>query len=95
MPCLTQVAIRRLQYLYIFGDNFDTRDGTGERDYIHVEDLASAHISALIYATSNTGFEAVNIGTGYGITVNEMLNTFMKISGKKFHLKLYLIAMVT
>ncbi|MDP5360764.1 MAG: GDP-mannose 4,6-dehydratase, partial [Paracoccaceae bacterium] len=72
-----------LDHLNVFGDDYDTRDGTGERDYIHVEDLADAHLAAVRYAQDHKGCEAINIGTGHGTTVLELLAAFEEASGKK------------
>lgn len=76
MPFVAQVAIGRRDRLAIFGDDYDTRDGTGERDYIHVVDLAAAHLAALEYSTRTDGCEAINIGTGRGITVRELVAAY-------------------
>ena len=72
----------------IFGDDYDTRDGTGERDYIHVVDLAKAHVAALDLAASGVQFEALNIGTGSGTTVLELLREFERCSSRTipFHI---------
>lgn len=67
---------------YIYGDDYETRDGTGERDYIHVEDLARAHLAAVDYAAAHAGCEAVNVGTGQGATVLEMVRAFEAASGR-------------
>lgn len=83
VPYIAQVAVGRLDHLNVFGDDYDTRDGTGERDYIHVEDLADAHLSAVRYAQDHKGCEAINIGTGHGTTVLELLAAFEEASGKK------------
>lgn len=82
LPYIAQVAVGRLSALRVFGNDFDTRDGTGERDYIHVEDLARAHIAALAYSMQNSGCEAVNVGSGQGVTVLEMLRAFEAACGK-------------
>lgn len=82
VPYIAQVAVGRLQRLAVFGADYDTRDGTGERDYIHVEDLARAHLSALNFAAGKTGCEAINVGTGRGATVFEMVRAFEKASGR-------------
>lgn len=76
MPFVAQVAIGRRDRLAIFGDDYDTRDGTGERDYIHVVDLAAAHLAALEYSVRADGCEAINIGTGRGITVRELVAAY-------------------
>ncbi|WP_127904124.1 UDP-glucose 4-epimerase GalE [Solirhodobacter olei] len=88
MPYITQVAVGRLACLSIFGDNYETRDGTGERDYIHVEDLASAHLAALEFGACHVGCEAINIGTGHGVTVLEMIEAFEAASGRKIRFKI-------
>ena len=80
VPYISQVAVGRLKHLNVFGNDYDTRDGTGERDYIHVEDLARAHLAAINFTGENTGCEAINIGTGQGATVLEMVNAFEKAS---------------
>lgn len=82
MPFLAQLAIGRREQLAIFGSDYATRDGTGERDYIHVEDLAAAHLAALSYTARTRGYEAVNIGTGRGYTVMEMLAGYERACGR-------------
>ncbi|MGH1354066.1 MAG: UDP-glucose 4-epimerase GalE [Thalassovita sp.] len=82
MPYISRVAAGRLKELQVFGGDYPTRDGTGERDYIHVEDLASAHLAALEYTTHSTGCESFNIGTGTASSVLEMLQAFEKAAGK-------------
>ena len=83
MPYITQVAVGRRDHLSVFGDDYDTPDGTGVRDYIHVMDLAEGHIKALEYAMSHTGEEVFNLGTGTGYSVLDMVKAFEKASGKK------------
>lgn len=83
MPYISQVAIGKLARLGVFGNDYDTRDGTGERDYIHVSDLASAHLKAIEYAAKSRGCVAINIGTGKGSTVLEMLRSFERASGRQ------------
>lgn len=83
MPYVSQVAAGVREKLYIFGGDYDTRDGTGARDYIHVEDLASAHLSALRYLEHFRGAEVFNIGTGRNVTVLELLKTFEKVNNKR------------
>lgn len=80
MPFISQVAVGKRDILKIFGNDYETRDGTGARDYIHVEDLANAHIAALHYLDENSGFNVFNIGTGQNTTVLEMVNTFSKVN---------------
>lgn len=82
MPFVAQVAIGRREKLAIFGDDYDTRDGTGERDYIHVVDLADAHLAALRYVMRTTGCEAINVGTGNGITVKELVAAYERACGR-------------
>lgn len=82
MPFVSQVAVGKLVKLQVFGDDYDTRDGTGERDYIHVQDLADAHVAAVEYAATHTGAEAINIGTGQGVTVLEIVKAFEEASGR-------------
>ena len=82
LPFIAQVAVGRRQHLNIFGDDYDTRDGTGVRDYIHVSDLADGHAAALNYFTRMSGVEVFNLGTGNGISVLEMVEAFKRASGK-------------
>lgn len=82
LPYIAQVSVGRLARLSVYGDDYDTRDGTGERDYIHVEDLARAHLAALGYTERTTGCEAINVGTGRGATVLEMVRAFEAASGR-------------
>ncbi len=81
MPYIAQVAVGRLEKLNVFGDDYNTPDGTGIRDYIHVVDLAKGHIKALEYAADHTGCEAVNLGTGCGSSVLQVKDAFEKASG--------------
>lgn len=83
MPYITQVAVGKRQELSIFGDDYETVDGTGIRDYIHVVDLAKGHVKALEYLSDYKGIEAFNLGTGKGHTVLELIQTFEKVTGKK------------
>ena len=80
MPYITQVAIGRREKLTVFGSDYDTPDGTGVRDYIHVVDLAEGHLCALRYAQSHTGCEIFNLGTGHGVSVLELVNTFSSVN---------------
>jgi len=82
LPYLAQVASGRRPLLTIFGDTYPTRDGTGERDFIHVMDVAQAHLAALERSQSASGFQALNIGTGHSVTVRELVATFSKITGR-------------
>ena len=83
LPYIAQVAVGKLEKLNVFGDDYDTPDGTGVRDYIHVVDLANGHLAALDYAMKNTGSQAVNLGTGKGSSVLEVLRSFEKACGKE------------
>ena len=76
MPFIAQVAIGTRSELQIFGDNYETRDGTGERDYLHVVDLAKAHVLSLTALENQRGHDIINIGTGRGVTVKEMVKAF-------------------
>jgi len=81
MPYVTQVAVGRREKLAIFGNDYDTIDGTGVRDYIHVVDLANAHLCALNNRLQNIGCRAWNIGTGNGSSVLQVKNTFEQVNG--------------
>ena len=83
MPYIVKVANGEYDHLNVFGDDYDTVDGTGVRDYIHVVDLADGHIAALEYARKNNGVQTVNLGTGRGTSVLELVRAFEKASGKK------------
>lgn len=80
-PYITKVAIGTLPSLGVFGNDYPTRDGTGVRDYIHVVDLAKGHIKAIEWTESHTGCEAVNLGTGNGHSVLEVVKAFEDASG--------------
>ena len=82
MPYVAQVAVGKLQRVTIHGDDYPTRDGTGERDYIHVVDLARGHLAALEHLDGFLGAEPINLGTGRGSTVREMIAAFEKASGR-------------
>ena len=81
MPYITQVAIGRRDHLSVFGNDYDTPDGTGVRDYIHVVDLARGHVAAVKYITAHKGCEVFNLGTGVGYSVLDMVNTFQTVNG--------------
>ena len=81
MPYITQVAVGKLPRLTVFGDDYDTPDGTGVRDYIHVCDLADGHLAAIDYADHHTGCEIFNLGTGVGYSVLDMVKTFSEVNG--------------
>lgn len=80
MPYITQVALGKLPKLHIFGDDYDTPDGTGVRDYIHVVDLAQGHVKAVDYLENHTGVQKVNLGTGEGYSVLQLVNTFKRVN---------------
>ena len=80
MPYITQVAVGRREQLSVFGDDYDTPDGTGVRDYIHVVDLAKGHVAAVSYVNQNTGCEVFNLGTGAGYSVLDMVKTFAEVN---------------
>ena len=79
MPYITQTAIGRREHLSIFGNDYDTPDGTCIRDYIHVVDLARGHVAALEHL--QTGFDAINLGSGNGVSVLELVNAFISATG--------------
>ena len=82
-PFITQVAIGKLEKLSVFGDDYDTHDGTGVRDYIHVVDLAKGHVSALDVIRKDHGVSIYNLGTGNGYSVLDVVKSFEKVIGKK------------
>ncbi|MBQ9939402.1 MAG: UDP-glucose 4-epimerase GalE [Oscillospiraceae bacterium] len=82
LPYVARVANGKLQHLNVYGNDYDTPDGTGVRDYIHVVDLAKGHLKALDYALVHTGAKPVNLGTGNGYSVLEVVKAFEKASGK-------------
>ena len=83
MPFIAQTAVGKRDCLSVFGGDYDTSDGTGVRDYIHVVDLADGHLKALNYLDDNSGVLTVNLGTGNGYSVLEMVKAFEKASGKE------------
>lgn len=83
MPYITQVAIGKLDHLNVFGDDYDTPDGTGVRDYIHVVDLALGHIKAVEKVEGEDGLFIYNLGTGVGYSVLDVVKAFEKASGKE------------
>lgn len=80
LPYISQVAIGKLEKVNVFGNDYDTPDGTGVRDYIHVVDLARGHVAALDHM--KPGFETYNLGTGVGVSVLELISAFSKACGK-------------
>ena len=83
LPYIAQVASGQREYLRIFGNDYDTPDGTGVRDYVHVVDLARAHVKAIEFAAKHTGTEVINIGTGKGYSVMQILKAYEKACGKE------------
>ena len=83
LPYVSQVAVGKLEKLSVFGDDYETKDGTGVRDYIHVVDLAVGHVLALKKLEEKPGVVVYNLGTGNGYSVLEIVNAFEKASGKK------------
>ena len=83
MPFISQVAVGRLDHLNVFGDDYDTPDGTGVRDYIHVCDLAAGHVAAIEYMAKHRGENVFNLGTGTGYSVLDMVKAFERVTGKK------------
>lgn len=81
MPYIARVAGGQLEKLTVFGNDYDTPDGTCLRDYLHVVDLAVGHLRALDYAAERNGVEAINLGTGNGVSVLELLHTFIRVNG--------------
>lgn len=81
MPYITQTAVGIREHLNVFGDDYDTPDGTGVRDYIHVVDLAKGHLAACRYAEAHKGCEAFNLGSGRGSSVLEIIHAFEKATG--------------
>ena len=91
VPIITQFAIGKLKKLTVYGDDYPTKDGTCIRDYIHIMDLADAHISGLEYLFSNNTnnfYDVFNVGTGEGKSVKEVIDSFNKVSGKEIKYKI-------
>jgi UDP-glucose 4-epimerase len=88
VPYITQVAIGKLKYLGVFGNDYDTPDGTGVRDYIHVVDLATGHLKALEKLNEKSGILIYNLGTGKGYSVLDMVKSFEKESGNPINYKI-------
>jgi UDP-glucose 4-epimerase len=87
MPCIAQVALGGLPHLNVFGNDYDSPDGTGVRDFIHVMDLAEGHLAALRYMKQRSGLQVFNLGTGKGSSVLEMVKAFEYVSGKSIPIK--------
>ncbi len=88
MPYITQVAIGKRECLSVYGDDYDTHDGTGVRDYIHVVDLALGHVKALARVLSRSGLDVYNLGTGTGYSVLDVVKAFEKASGVTINYKI-------
>ena len=88
MPYISQVAVGRLPYLKVYGNDYPTKDGTGIRDYIHVVDLAQGHLKALDKLLTNPGYCIYNLGTGQGYSVLDVITTFEKWSQRKIPYKI-------
>ena len=88
MPYIAQVAVGKRQELSVFGNDYDTPDGTGVRDYVHVMDLAEGHVKALAKIEENCGFKIYNLGTGVGYSVLDIVKNFEEASGIKIPYKI-------
>ncbi len=88
MPYILKVATGQLEILSVFGNDYNTKDGTGVRDYIHVVDLAKGHIKAIEKVLNTTGVDCYNLGTGVGYSVLDIVNTFEKVNGVKVNYKI-------
>lgn len=88
VPYICKVAVGKLPYLNVFGNDYDTVDGTGVRDYIHVVDLAKGHIAALNYLDNNKGCVTVNLGTGVGYSVLQVVEAYKKASKRDIPVKI-------
>lgn len=83
VPYITQVAVGKREKLQVFGNDYDTPDGTGVRDYIHVVDLVKGHLKALEYIEKKKGIEVINLGTGTGYSVLEIVGNFREVTGRQ------------
>ena len=88
MPYIVKVANNELDVLSVFGNDYDTHDGTGVRDYIHVVDLAKGHIKAIEKVLNTKGIDYYNLGTGTGYSVLDIVNTFEKVNNIKINYKI-------
>ena len=88
MPYIVKVATKELEVLSVFGNDYDTHDGTGVRDYIHVVDLAKGHIKAIEKVMKDQGLDSYNLGTGIGYSVLDLVNTFEKVNNVKVNYKI-------
>lgn len=87
MPYICEVAIGKRECLNVFGNDYNTVDGTGVRDYVHVVDLSNGHVKALEYILNTKGIISINLGTGKGTSVLQLINSFEQISGKNIKIK--------
>ena len=85
MPFITKVAVGQLAILNVFGNDYDTPDGTGVRDYIHVMDLAIGHVKALQYLATSNGYQPINLGAGKGYSVLDIINAFESVNRVKIN----------
>ena len=83
MPYISDVVVGKLDHLNVFGNDYDTKDGTGVRDYIHVVDLAKAHVAAIEYADGHKGVEIINVGTGTGYSVLDIIKAYEKACSRE------------
>lgn len=88
LPYVAQVAVGKLEYVHVFGNDYDTPDGTGVRDYIHVVDLAIGHVKAIEHKCGDRGVHIYNLGTGNGYSVLDIIHAFEKACGKKLEYKI-------
>ena len=88
MPYIVKVATGELEVLSVFGNDYDTHDGTGVRDYIHVVDLAKGHLKAIEHVLKTNGVDEYNLGTGNGYSVLDLVNTFMKVNNINVNYKI-------
>ena len=88
LPYITKVAVGKLECLSVFGNDYDTHDGTGVRDYIHVVDLSLAHLRAVNYTANNVGIEYINVGTGNGYSVLDIVKAFGEVWGEQIKYKI-------
>lgn len=88
MPLVSQVAAGKRDCLNVFGGDYDTKDGTAIRDYIHIMDLVSGHLAGLSYAINHAGKEIFNLGNGVGYSVLDVVKTFERVSGKRIPIKI-------
>jgi UDP-glucose 4-epimerase len=89
IPYISQVAAGKLSHLNVYGDDYSTADGTGVRDYIHVMDLAEGHLAALDYIKNHKGWVAINLGTGFGLSVMEMIAGYQKVINRLISFKVH------